>query len=107
MAAKWKKKEFTVEEVCEILASVAKKHHTKKVIFVTDSTDGIVRESNTIEVNIVNDGHMGYGDWGLYIYHAGSLLHRPADYYVLNSKTSKKDLKSLGGIVVYEKAEVQ
>lgn len=99
---KRRKRTYTYDEFAKVLADVAKNHQVKKVIFVTDSTDGKINKKNDTDVYLLSNGFMGAGDFGMFAFDATNILGFWPDYIYLSPNTSKKELKSLKGVLAYE-----
>lgn len=88
-------------EVIEILARIAEGYDTNQVFFVTDSSDGVIKPKNSLEVYVANDGHMSYGGLALYIRDITIALGREIEYLPLNRPVSDSYISQRNGIVAY------
>lgn len=85
-----------------MLADVARRHQVKKVLFVTDSTNGKINKKNDTDVYLLSNGRMGAMDFGMFGFDAARSLGFWPDYIYLSPDTTKKELKSINGIIVYD-----
>lgn len=98
-----RKRSYPIPEIIGIIRDVAPEHHVRCVILVTSSDDGLVGPDDELEIYAVNDGNMGYGDYGVFIYEINCRLDRDVRHFVMNSKTPQSEIDSLCGIIAYSR----
>lgn len=92
---------YSQDEISDIIAEAVRDLHIRKVIYTTDSKDGIIRMKDDLTVYIVSDGLLGYGGIAIFDHRMQKLTKRFVDCYAFDSKTTEYELSQLNGVVAY------
>lgn len=85
----------------QLIRDAVGEHHIRMVVFTTDSKDGIISKKNALNIYVIGDGQMGYGDFGIFTYEVQDLIKRKAEYYACVGKTTMDYVNSLNGVIAY------
>ena len=71
------------------------------IVFTTDSKDGAIFKSNTLNIYFIGYGLMGYGYFGIFTYEIRDIITRKAEYCACDGESSMDCVDSLDSIIAY------